>query len=348
MKTTSKKNFCVNGINFKLIQSQKRWYIEWYEVKGVTRIRKKIYAGINRLPENERYTAAIEAVKKYLSPNGYSSILMDALEARKDTFRRKTYLSKKTRVNYFLLWLKTKNITDAAVNTHIANEFILYLYSKKKATATIKSYMNTLSALYNVIGDDNPFKGCIKVSVNSKSLDYFSTEDKNKIVDYLRHNNPTILLAVQLIYSCYIRPGELRLLQWSDINTERGYIELRPEVSKNKKWQKVVIPGHLLRTLIERKKSRNVYVIGGKIEPVGLNWLYNSHRKVLNKLGIKGRLSLYSWKHSGVVDAVRAGINIKDIQLQLRHHSLDMVNVYLSNLGVLDSLDLKQKLPSLI
>ena len=81
--------------------------------------------------------------------------------------------------------------------------------------------------------------------------------------------------------------------------------------------------------------------------PISTKWLNDEHRKVLDELKIIGRYAFYSWKHTGVVKAVKSGLNIKDLQLQLRHHSLDMVNEYLKNLGVLDSEDLINRYPTL-
>lgn len=45
--------------------------------------------------------------------------------------------------------------------------------------------------------------------------------------------------------------------------------------------------------------------------------------------------------------AVKHGIHVKDLQLQLRHHSLDMVNEYLKNLGVMDSESLLNRFPGI-
>jgi hypothetical protein len=71
------------------------------------------------------------------------------------------------------------------------------------------------------------------------------------------------------------------------------------------------------------------------------------HTKVLDDLKIRGNYAFYSWKHTGVVKAVMSGINIKELQLQLRHHSLDMVNEYLKNLGILQSKSIIERFPSI-
>jgi L-asparaginase II len=63
--------------------------------------------------------------------------------------------------------------------------------------------------------------------------------------------------------------------------------------------------------------------------------------------GLSDTHNFCSWKHTGVIAASQSGINMKDLQMQLRHHSLDMVNEYLKQLGVIDSVALRENFPTL-
>ena len=154
------------------------------------------------------------------------------------------------------------------------------------------------------------------------------------------------------MFYCFIRPGEQRQLRIADINFELSYIEVRAEISKNKKTQKVAIPDHFLAELQYLKKYPNNYYILGRIgepdaQPIAENTIYNAHSKALDRLQIRGRYSFYSWKHTGAVRCVQAGLNIRDIQNQMRHSSLDMTAEYLKGLGVMQSEDLIKKFPKL-
>ena len=53
-----------------------------------------------------------------------------------------------------------------------------------------------------------------------------------------------------------------------------------------------------------------------------------------------------SWKHTGAGTFVKNNGNLKDLQTQLRHHSLDQVNDYLKDMGVYQSEFIKN-LPSI-
>jgi hypothetical protein len=70
-------------------------------------------------------------------------------------------------------------------------------------------------------------------------------------------------------------------------------------------------------------------------------------RKVLNGLGFGNEYKLYSWKHTGAVASVRAGVGLKELQIQLRHHSLEEVDKYLRQLGVWDLANLEDRFPAI-
>ena len=55
---------------------------------------------------------------------------------------------------------------------------------------------------------------------------------------------------------------------------------------------------------------------------------------MIEDLELNTDYTLYSWKHSGVVAAYNAGVDIKTIQNQCRHHSLEQTDVYLKSLGL--------------
>ncbi len=53
------------------------------------------------------------------------------------------------------------------------------------------------------------------------------------------------------------------------------------------------------------------------------------------RAGIEDKdVTMYSWKHTGNCNAYRAGADIKALQQQNRHHSLEMTDVYLRSMGL--------------
>ena len=44
---------------------------------------------------------------------------------------------------------------------------------------------------------------------------------------------------------------------------------------------------------------------------------------------------------------LKAGVSVKELQMQLRHHSLDQVNAYLRQMGVMDMDNLVDRFPEI-
>ena len=76
--------------------------------------------------------------------------------------------------------------------------------------------------------------------------------------------------------------------------------------------------------------------------------MYERHKKILKELDLWGKdYTLYSWKHTGVVSAYKARIDIKSIQLQCRHYSLEQTDIYLKSLGLYKDRDVFDLMPEL-
>lgn len=169
---------------------------------------------------------------------------------------------------------------------------------------------------------------------------------------YINALKPHFWTACSLLYYCYIRPNELRYLKVENLDLIRNKIFLSHTFAKNKKDNFVTIPKPL-RTQIEyiKKLPPQYFLFGNNHNFLPSREMLNRDRmsryfsKVLKILGFTGRYSFYSLKHTGIERAVRAGVNIKEIQVQLRHHSLDMVNEYLKNLGAFELKDIDNKFP---
>jgi integrase len=337
-----------------------RWFVYYYETDLLTgkNKRKKIYGRLNRIEAVEDRILEAERIIKQLAGKGVknasTSILHRVIDQNKYLWRGKTYKGYKSIVDLFHEWLKHEN--DAEITPTVARAFLQWLKQSGKSNTTVRNYKIRLCALYNLAYRDsdkkNPFTGITTIKPTPTSLMFFNRRQIEAIKQYCVENNPQLWLAIQLLYYCFIRPGEMRFLKVSDVNIENQFIELRAAISKNKKTQKVAIPQQLLGALGEIVKSPGSCYIFTKagcpgVMPVTHNYFNTAHRKVLKAVGITGRYAFYSWKHTGAVACVKSGMHIKDLQLQLRHHSLDMVNEYLKGLGVMDSTDLKMNFPGI-
>ena len=86
---------------------------------------------------------------------------------------------------------------------------------------------------------------------------------------------------------------------------------------------------------------------GPGADQTGKNYFNKKWVKGREGLGFSTEYKLYNFKHTGAYMLAKSGVNIKTLQLQLRHSSLDMVNTYLQSLGVNELDNLIYEFPSM-
>lgn len=357
MNTTQEKKFFCPTIRTYNNDLSKRWRIEYLVPthNGFSSKRIVLYGNINTgtTIENRMDLAQILIKSLKLGKKLKKATLLEkVVELNFLSWRKKTVSAYSTVIGEFQKFLGSIKPIHAT-QSHI-QDFLVDQYRSGKSNNTIAKYRNTLYTLYakameHGLCEFNPVQKVPGIKRVPQSLHYFTDHQIKAIRDMA---GPQLLLCIKLLYYCFIRPGEIRLLKIEDINFEYGFIEINGQISKNKKARKVQIPRQFLAEIhYLTRYSNSCYVVSKDLQPgqvpVSDKWINDEHRKILNKLQIRGRYAFYSWKHTGAVKAVKNGINIKDLQLQLGHHSLDMVNEYLKNLGVLDSHDIRDKFPTL-
>jgi integrase len=132
--------------------------------------------------------------------------------------------------------------------------------------------------------------------------------------------------------------SEVRQLKRSYIRLDNNQIYIPGHISKNGKEGYVTIPESFRRVIAESDEfnSDREYVFQSRTteNPISKNMMGSRYRNLVKGLKLGRDFTLYSWKHSGVVAAYNAGIDIKTIQSQCRHHSLEQTDIYLKSLGL--------------
>lgn len=332
----------------------KRWRVEYWipSTDHTPDKRVCVYGNINQF---QTIKERIEAAHIIINDLPFKSkTKIDFIEkALLDTafhLKSKTVKSYRTVANTVRKFIKPISIEHLTFTQW--ENYLLHLKNVGLNNTTIYNRQLVMNSLFNKAIEKgytqyNPIVKIKKIKKKSQSLMYFSDDQIKRFKDYVIHHQMMQLwLGVQLLFYCFIRPGEMREMRIGWINFDYGFIEIPAVYSKNGKTQKVSVPNHFLEYIKPLSEFPNNYYVLSKShapgpEQVGTNWLNRYNRIVLDAVKIRGRYAFYSWKHTGAVKAVKAGINIKDLQLQLRHHSLDMVNEYLKDLGVMDSEDIR-------
>ena len=332
---------------------KKTWYV-YFDVpsyNGLVWNRKCLHGNLNKyLTVKDRLDAAALVIAKVYKlfdkqtgqPIVQQSIcpLQRALEFKKCKFRTKQSYESKIRILKDYL----ESVPVQKMTIQQANEFMQkQLY---KSGTTYNNYLESYCALFNDATNmnflkNNPFKNIKKVKESPQSKKPFTINQITYLKGVILDKNPQLWFSCQLLYYCFIRPKEQRFLCVGDIDFQNYKILMRGDISKNGKTQWVNIPKPFrpqIDALQNYTLTNYIFTKHGIPGPIltPVNYLNNQHKKFMVKPLFTLEYSLYSWKHTGAIAAVKSGINVKELQLQLRHSSLDEVNEYLKNMGVDD------------
>jgi integrase len=317
----------------------KNWFV-WYKDQGK---RVRVYGNINKEKTAEARMEAAEAllieiigkIEDLPQPKSLEDQAMDFIELQ--NWRQKSRQTYITVVRRFVLHAKGKELTPA-----MAQEFFQEVKRTKNPT-TYNKYLQKLKLVLNGVGKGPILEGIEAVRENRQPARYFQRHQMKKLSAAISCKDPELFLFVKFVYYCFIRPKELRQLKADNLLLDSNQIFIPGEVSKNKKSEYVAIP-EAFRADLDQFRA---WPPGQVLFPVAENNMYNRHKRILKALGFGKGYCLYSWKHTGAIQAVKNGVGVKELQIQLRHHSLDQVNEYLRQMGVWDLKNLQANFPAI-
>lgn len=317
----------------------KNWFV-WYKDHAGKRIR--VYGLINR---EITFEGRIKLAKAMLKEMEGMSIpepqisLFDQCIAYIDeqNWRQKSRQTYVTVLRRFFTYVGSLPITS-----ELSKTFFIEIKKTLNPT-TYNKYLQKLKMVLSGVGLGHVLEGISPMRENRQPARYFQRHQMNRISKSIEQVDPELFLFVKFVYYCFIRPKELRQLKADNLLLDSNQIFIPGEVSKNKKSEYVAIPEAFRNDL---EYFRN-WPPGQVLFPVAENNMYNRHRKILKANGFGKGYCLYSWKHTGAIQAVKSGIGVKELQIQLRHHSLDQVNEYLRQMGVWDLKNLQANFPAI-
>jgi integrase len=331
----------------------RRWVLRFWQVLDSKKKRLSIW-----IPDfataKERLDYALDYEKR-INELGYplpkletattnaAKLLVERFAERKPALRRKTIFCYESVLKSYCNYLASRKHT-----LEVGDAYLSFLRDAGKSAATINKHRTVLLSLYVDLVKSkkvrfNPFLETQKAKGQSTGAAYFKIQQIQQLKSYMLQNMPFLWQPVQWIYYCFIRPGELRQLKIGDIDFDDWKIRVPAEVSKNAKTQWVLLPDafrQALEPMCLYQFDPNFYIVGRggvpSAEMMPYNWLSRHHLDMLRALNFTDAYCLYSWKHTGVCQSYKAGMGLRQLQMQLRHHSLDMVEVYLRSMGILE------------
>lgn len=326
----------------------KRWFLSYYDNDGT---RQRVYGTINAGKTYEERLRAAEALKKQYekAAKGIKPTLGDyeaILEYLTNlNLRKKSFQTSKSKLDVLFRFLAGRKLSKDLV-TAFFNDI-----RRDKYETTYNNYVTKIRQLLRAIGKDSMMEGIEHIRERRRPANYFQKHHVKKLAAAIQEQDPELWLFVQFMYYCFIRPNELRHLRACNVMVESNQIFIPAEVSKNGKGEYVSIPQAFQAKVkfIDAMPANELLFPADRdiTKPCSVNKMYLRHSKILKLMGFGKGYTLYSWKHTGAVHAVKAGVGVKDLQIQLRHHSLDQVDEYLRQMGVHDLKRLQEIFPEI-
>jgi integrase len=346
----------------------KEWYVYYSVINPESQRweRIRIKGQINReKTERARKNIAaklISAINKLLSSGWtpYNSehapanvltlgaLLDKAIRHKVGTVTDKTLSSYGIAVNKLIKFAERKKIA-ALPCTYLTTHHLLALRDEMVASGaaakTINVNMQHLASLWKTAierGDVtvNPFKGVkeLRETESNKNVP-LSTEELSRVSQHLQAKHPGLLLLCRFIYGSAVRPLECLGIRREHVDFENGILRLPGTISKNKLSQVVDLPGEILEQLraigFEGMPAGTLLFSGRQLQP-GHTVLHRNRVSEMWKQLVRIELGIdkdmYSLKHKGAIDLVNTGVDIKKIQVYMRHSSLDITDKYLRTL----------------
>lgn len=358
----------------------KRWYIEfkiWHHGQGELVTRRSM-GNINRIHNKEERLKAArfvrdevnallkegwtigqkEAAKTLFKHLIISDALSTALEIKKESIRersRKEYVAMLRYCKEFLMQRGWGRYKIGQLNTLMVEAFMDEVL-KTRANKTRNNYLTNIRALLRVINRRE------KVWLEIPGVDIpmlSTTTNKHTVftIEQLQANKKACIeigeeylwLFCQFMFYTLARPAELRMLKVEhlDVRDERIYIPGENAKGRTGEWIDMYPPlkQEILRLNLH-KSPLNYYVFSASQlpgpEPVGKNFFYKRHRRLLKKVGLDSSdmdYTLYSYKHSGCCHLYLSEVDLLSIQRQCRHKSPEQTLKYLRDLGMLRKKD---------
>lgn len=329
------------------VDLKKQWFVYWYELGK----RKKKYGEINQgTSYQKRMDLARELIRELKAANRpkfskTESTIWKYIERNKHLWKPRTYSEYVSMSKVLFQYLDGREIT-----VQLLNDFLQGLRATRHTT-TWNKYRYALKRLFDGVGATYLFEDIKPIKTIKTPARYFQAHQAARLARVIEERDPELWLFVQFIYYCFIRPTELRNLQVGDLMLDEREIRMPGNKTKNKKTEYVAIPDVFADTLTHLYyHSPAEYIFPSPVnakKPLSKNVMYRRHKKILDSLNFGEGYSLYSWKHTGAVAAAKAGVGIKELQIQLRHHSLDQTDEYLRQMGVRDVHRIRQMFPQI-
>ena len=291
--------------------------------------------------------------------------LSEFLESKKTTIIQHSYQTYQSKLRIFAEWAEHQELDKIHISC-ITREniyaFMSYIVEENQVSKrTIKKYKQILHGFFDYMMKErsiltsNPVHDIPDIGrVTDEAPRPIPDKIRDILITYMKKNDPQLWLFCQMEYYCAIRPNELRQLRIGDMDFESRIIRVPCTISKNRLTEFVNMPQQLYNGLIKagiEKINGEWYLFSANGQPgekmLGKNNFRFRFDRIRNRLGLSPEYKLYSFKHTGGVELVNAGVDTWELQRHFRHKSIDTTERYIRKNFAVNSDKIKNHFPDM-
>ncbi len=288
---------------------------------------------IDNSNNNKKYTLITEA-------------LNFAFEYKKKYIRKRSIPNYRQRIEVLKEYLKANNMHNNYIfnfTSDMAVNFMNSLIMTRDITPrTYNNYLIDYRSFFNLLVKNNylvknPFHNVSKLPETEAQKQPFTEEALTKYVNYVKQHDYDFYIISCYTYYCALRPQEICRLHVENINLEKGFIHITPNVSKNKKSAVIPIAKCFLQELKKYLNNipRSYYICGQGLKPsehyTFPTRIAERFRPYADNLGIPKKVRFYSLKDKAAERLLHNNFDVKIIRDLFRHHNISVTNNYLKS-----------------
>ena len=214
------------------------------------------------------------------------------------------------------------------------NEILFDFISQSKwSNRTQKNVLTTLKCISNQSLKERLNR--IKIG-RTKSTLHKPIKEVEKLLKDLKRHNHNLYLCCLITYGCLLRPHqEIRLLKWSDIDLNKGFISLSGDRNKSGRNRIVPIPNYVKEELLKLEPESSGYLFSNNGNAFSRDYfsILWKRYKAKTKKDLKG-ITLYSFRHTSAVRVFEKTGSLLKLQQVMGHSDMKVSLTYLRGLEV--------------
>lgn len=244
-----------------------------------------------------------------------------------------TYKAYSNDCHQYAQFLENKNISLAESTEETLKDFLKFLYSQNLSAKSISRKIAALKLFFNYCAEFHGHENKAAFLIFPKTeftLPVFCSEPEIKmLLESCRHYRTYIIIL--LLYNTGLRVSELCFVTLSDIDWHSGTIRVH---GKGSKTRLIPIP---LPITQELKKYSDTHTLthylfpikyGKKIKPISRQTVGNDLKKAVNLAALNNNISPHTLRHSLATHLLKAGWDLRSLQLLLGHEQISTVQLY--------------------